>query len=267
MKTTVYQINTPVSIVLLTDTHNRDPKPIIHALREHRPEMIAVAGDLVIGRPPITGLLLDKNENVLPLLQACAEIAPTFVSLGNHEGIVCDEDLDLLRSSGVTLLDNNWCEWNGIIIGGLTSPKVLFMRRIRAAMKRSERYPTYDAWRNSDDPAIVNALENRKKPDLAWLPEFEARDGFKILLAHEPHLWEPYLRDRIIDLILSGHAHGGQWRFFGHGIWAPDQGLFPKYTSGIHENLIISRGLANTAAPIPRIFNPTELVILVNRSS
>lgn len=54
-----------------------------------------------------------------------------------------------------------------------------------------------------------------------------------------------------IDLVLSGHAHGGQIRLFGQGLFAPGQGILPKYTSGVHENMIISKGLANTAGTIP----------------
>jgi predicted MPP superfamily phosphohydrolase len=72
------------------------------------------------------------------------------------------------------------------------------------------------------------------------------------------------LCDRKIDLVLSGHAHGGQWRFLGQGILSPGQGLFPKYTSGVHEGrygrMIISRGLSNPYKAVPRFGNPCELV-------
>ena len=62
--------------------------------------------------------------------------------------------------------------------------------------------------------------------------------------------------------MVSGHAHGGQWRIFGRGVFAPGQGLFPKYTSGIHDGrLVISRGLKKSGT-IPRIFNSPELVII-----
>ena len=72
-----------------------------------------------------------------------------------------------------------------------------------------------------------------------------------------------YLKERGIDLLLSGHAHGGQFQFFGQGVFAPGQGIFPKYTTGVHDGrFVISRGLCNTAKPIPRLFNPTELVII-----
>ena len=92
-------------------------------------------------------------------------------------------------------------------------------------------------------------------------------DGFKILLCHYPHYYHRYIKNTDIDLILSGHAHGGQWRIFGRGVFAPHQGLFPKYTSGMHDDrLIISRGVVNNAKPIPRLFNPCE-IILINLKS
>ena len=89
------------------------------------------------------------------------------------------------------------------------------------------------------------------------------RSGYKVLLSHHPEYYPEYIKDLDIDLILSGHAHGGQLRFFGRGLFAPGQGLLPKYTSGIHDGrMIVSRGLANNAPPIPRLFNSKELIFI-----
>ncbi len=69
-------------------------------------------------------------------------------------------------------------------------------------------------------------------------------------------------------MVLSGHAHGGQWRipFLLNGLYAPNQGLFPKYAGGRYDyengTLIVSRGLARESTPMPRIFNRPELVIV-----
>ena len=100
----------------------------------------------------------------------------------------------------------------------------------------------------------------------AWLQEFEDESGYRILLSHHPEYWslrEPQLCEHPIDLVLSGHAHGGQIRLFNRGIYAPSQGWMPKYTSGVfegeHGNMVVSRGLANTAS-VPRLFNEPELV-------
>ena len=69
-----------------------------------------------------------------------------------------------------------------------------------------------------------------------------------------------------IDLILAGHAHGGQWRFFSRGVLAPGQGLMAKYVRGAYGNMIVGTGVSNTAAPlIPRLFNPREIVEITIR--
>lgn len=101
------------------------------------------------------------------------------------------------------------------------------------------------------------------KPDTSWLHDFAASSGYHILLSHHPEYY-PFIPSSI-DLVLSGHAHGGQWNYYSFkdrrwkGIFAPGQGLFPKYTSGMYGKMIVSRGLANTTW-VPRICNPTEVV-------
>ena len=88
----------------------------------------------------------------------------------------------------------------------------------------------------------------------------------KILLAHEPQFFDKYASAGY-DLVLCGHAHGGQWRipFTGIGLFAPGQGKFPKYTAGLHEKggtkMIISRGLGNSEFPL-RLFNRPEIIII-----
>ena len=90
--------------------------------------------------------------------------------------------------------------------------------------------------------------------------------GYRILLAHRPDAIDEY-RQMDFDLILSGHAHGGQWRIPGwiNGVYAPGQGLCPRYAGGLYllDDLafIVSRGLSNNTW-VPRIFNPPELVVI-----
>jgi hypothetical protein len=109
------------------------------------------------------------------------------------------------------------------------------------------------------DPSL-----NLKEPDLDFLQSFGGRAGYKILLCHYPHYYEKYLKQTDIDLVLSGHAHGGQWRFFGRGIFAPGQGFFPKYTSGFydgkHGKMLVGRGLGDSHILPPRINNKTEII-------
>ena len=99
-------------------------------------------------------------------------------------------------------------------------------------------------------------------PRLDWLDELCRAEAPRILLCHHPEYYAEYLHDLPLDLIVSGHAHGGQWRIFGRGVFAPGQGIFPKYTKGVHDGrLVISTGLKKSHR-LPRIFNPPEVVFV-----
>ncbi len=96
-----------------------------------------------------------------------------------------------------------------------------------------------------------------------WLDEFAALPQYHILLCHHPELYSPLLKERNIELIVSGHAHGGQIRIGGKGLYAPGQGFFPKYTKGVYDKrLVVSAGLSDNGGIIPRVNNPTEVVVL-----
>ena len=102
---------------------------------------------------------------------------------------------------------------------------------------------------------IVNALEGT------------SGEMYRILLSHRPEKTDIYGRYDI-DLVLSGHAHGGQWRIPGliEGVYAPHQGILPRITAGIYElangKLIVSKGLARETTIVPRLFNNPEIVII-----
>lgn len=222
---TIYRVEGSPRLALLTDIHNRPYGEIIESVKKKGVELICIAGDVVNGHGN------GPQENVIPFLTACASIAPTYMSLGNHERVLDTQQIKEIEKTGVVLLENEYKRLDGLVIGGLTSGKV------------SQR-----------ETGI-------KEPEVAWLEEFAVESGFHILLSHHPEYFPLIPPD--IDLILSGHAHGGQWRFFNRGVFAPGQGLFPRYTSGVYEEdgkkMIVSRGLANTA-PVPRFNNPTEIV-------
>ena len=92
-------------------------------------------------------------------------------------------------------------------------------------------------------------------------------DSYNIILSHRPDYFDTYTAQDY-DLALCGHAHGGQWRIPGilNGLYAPNQGLFPKYAGGLYEEdgttMIVSRGLARESTRIPRLYNRPELVII-----
>lgn len=247
----------PFVIALIADFHDGNPEPVVASLSKRRPGVIAVAGDSVSYAVPRNGLAVDEQENVLPLLRACVSIAPTFVSLGNHEMVFVDGDLERIREVGATVVDDEWVDFDGVKIGGLTSMYVRFARSLRNG-------------REDADGSVVpknGDVANFSKPDLSWIPN--AGDGYKILLSHHPELF-PEIPDEV-DLVLSGHAHGGQFAFYNPfrrrmcGLYAPNQGLFPKYTAGVYEKpsssslMVVSRGITNTTR-IPRIGTPREVV-------
>lgn len=252
MKETFYNYDFPLKICLLADIHNRPYDEISRSLRRQQPDIIAVAGDFLYTYAPTDDTpVMSRTRYSLDFLADCAKHSPTFVSLGNHEWMLSDKDKEIIAGTGVKLLDNTWTQFNGVFIGALTSSGVSAYAEFRKGKQQ-----VYPKWQHFNAP-------QRNEPVIGWLDEFEKQSGKKLLLCHHPEYRDKYLKDKKIDLILSGHAHGGQIRLFGRGLYAPGQGLFPRYTSGVHENMIISRGLANTAGFIPRLFNPREIVYIV----
>ena len=242
----------PLRIAHVSDLHERPYGKVLRSLEQNRPDLICVTGDFFYGRPPKTGLKAEV-AGVLPFFRACAQIAPCFVSLGNHEWLIMPEDTALINETGVRVLDNEFtaCEIAGarLIIGGLSSARVSGSQRLR---KTGSNLRASDLYTHT----------SRIPPVLDWLDAYCAAPCYRILLCHHPEYYPLYLKGRDIPLILSGHAHGGQVRIFGQGLFSPGQGLFPKLTSGVTDGrLVISRGLAN-CQKVPRLFNPTEIVYI-----
>lgn len=241
MRTTYYRVRTDaalgcVRLAVASDLHDSPWREIAERLRAEKPDMILIPGDLTDDH----GLRNPRNGGY-EFLSVCASIAPTYYSLGNHE-VACyhreqrypiprpidDEIRARIAKTGAVLLENDCVRVGDYVICGLSSG--------------------------------INGRKN--EPDADALARFAAMDGVRILLCHHPEYYVPYIRKTNIDLTLSGHAHGGHWRFFGRGVYAPGQGLFPKYTSGLIDGrCVISRGIGNHTW-IPRIFNPTELVMV-----
>lgn len=237
MTVTEYKIkcNIPHSLraAFVADTHDKPYARIAEEIKKRRVDMILLTGDIIYAHD-------DVADNGFNMLFDFAKLAPTFMSLGNHEGGAVKVVRKICSEAGVTLLEDTFAEFKGIKIGGLTSGYIV------------------------DGVGIPEShWKSTPAPNLDWLNKFACEDGYKLLLNHHPEYYPKYIRDLDIDLTLSGHAHGGQCRVFGRGLFAPGQGFFPKYTSGMHENrLIVSRGLANNAPPIPRLFNGKELIFI-----
>ena len=220
-------LTAPVTVAHVSDLHDRSPKTVLAALEALSPDLIALTGDLFHR--------LDTARYALPFLRAAAGIAPTVYSLGNHEWLE-EGDRERITACGAILLDNESVRVGELTVGGLSSG---FGRQKQGNLKAT--------------PA----------PDRAFLARFAAEEGVRLLLCHHPEYYPEFIRPLPIHLTLSGHAHGGQWRIGRQGIFAPGQGLFPRYTGGLYDGgrLEVSRGLSNTA-PVPRLFNPTELPVL-----
>lgn len=224
-------ISAPVRIAVVADLHNGRYEEILSALAGEVPTLVAVPGDF-LDTP-------HKTARAFAFLREVAARYPTFVSLGNHDvrSMSGEALFSALRHTGATLLQNSSVFFAGIQLGGLSTGYA-------HGGKQSRLRPP---------PA----------PDLAFLDRFSATEGFHLLLSHHPEYFDPYIAKHPIELILSGHAHGGQWSLGRHGLFAPGQGLFPRYTAGLyHGRLLVSRGLCRTHPYLLRIGNPRELVML-----
>lgn len=226
-----YKVTEPVRIAHVSDLHSeyygRDMKTLIEAIDGQSPDAIVMTGDIFDD--------IRDNENTRIFLKAAAAKYPCFYVSGNHEmrkgGWLKfrEEAADL----GVTVLEGQNITLKGITICGASS--------------------TGDG-RLTFDESVEKCAE-------------ESVNGFNVLLAHYPEEVEYYRSFGKFDLILAGHAHGGQWRvpYLINGVFAPDQGIFPEYAGGMYESdngiMIVSRGLSRTSV-VPRIFNNPELVII-----
>ena len=231
-------------IAQVSDLHNAEfgdgNQRLLDMLREAEPDMIAITGDLIDSRKTNIAVALAFAEEAV-------RIAPCYYVSGNHEARVPEyRELKAgLEAAGVTVLDDARVEieisGNSITIIGVNDPSFL------------ADYLTSDA-----------AVMDRK------LSELSSEDAsFTILLSHRPELFDTYAAHDM-DLVLTGHAHGGQFRLpLIGGLIAPNQGLFPKYDDGLYSegntNMIVSRGLGNSIIPF-RFNNRPEVVLIELKS-
>ena len=228
-------------IAHVSDLHNaemgKDNETLLTMLRDADPDMIAITGDLIDSR----------NTNVeiaLQFAQEAMKIAPCYYVSGNHEARVNEyEELkNGLISAGVTVLEDVRTE---ISMEGETITLI------------GVNDPSYQTdYLFGDSETVMNTK----------LEELHSeKDGFTVLLSHRPELFDTYA-DHGIDLVLSGHAHGGQFRLpFIGGLVAPNQGLFPEYDADIYTenntNMLVSRGVGNSILPF-RINNRPEVILI-----
>ena len=227
-----------VRCILITDLHScyygKNQKNLIKKIDKENPDIIFLGGDIFDDK-------LD-DDNAIALLEDLSKKYKCFYASGNHEywSERCDEMKAKVRSLGITVLEGD-CET--ITVNGKTIDVC-----------------------GVDDPTRLYERQFKEQLDNAYAKTSD--DHYKILLTHRPERTDLYIKYDY-DLILSGHAHAGQIRipFVNIGLYAPNQGLFSKYVSGIYtlENgsrLIVSRGLARESTPAPRFINHPEIVVI-----
>lgn len=228
-------------IAQVSDLHNAEfgegNKDLISLLSQTAPDIIVLTGDLIDSRQTDIEIALDFASKAI-------QIAPVYYVSGNHEARVPEyEELKMgLTEAGNTVLENQKVQiardGESITLMGIQDPSF-----------RTD-YLFGDA--ESVSRQAISELQNES-------------DGFTVLLSHRPELFGVYV-DAGIDLVFSGHSHGGQFRLpFIGGLVAPNQGFFPKYDAGQfnEENttMIVSRGVGNSIIPF-RINNPPEIVVV-----
>ena len=220
-------------IVHISDLHNKsfgkNQEKLLKKIEEISPDIIAITGDLIDRRKY-------NLEVALSFVKGAVDIAPVYYVSGNHEAWSgkYEEIKDELISLNVQVLDDE-----------------------KISIHRKDEFIDIIGLKDPDFHTS-NDLEDQ-------LMNLSEENNFQILLSHRPELINLYSKEKI-DLIFSGHAHGGQFRLpFIGGIIAPDQGLFPEYSSGLYvkdkSTLIVSRGLGNSIIPL-RLFNQPEIIVL-----
>lgn len=225
-------------IVVVSDLHNAEygenNSRLIRQIEEENPDLIAITGDFVdSGRTDI--------DLAGDLAKTLADMAPCYYVTGNHEAWLGEQYSELkkrLTEEGVVILHDTAVQLTKghetIQLAGLDDPD----------------------FTDRDSSVQQSMLETK-------LGRMNLTDDYCILLSHRPETFDAYVAQGI-DLVLSGHAHGGQFRFpFVGGIIAPNQGWFPKYDAGIYSEqettMIVSRGIGNSVIPV-RFNNRPEIV-------
>lgn len=231
------KVSKPVRLAVVTDYHGCDYGPdgaeLVQAVSALAPDAILLVGDMFSadGDP----------EEELRMFRQLDSIAFTYYVTGNHEYWEHNVPQLLARiaETGVTVLDQSCVS---LVVDG---------QRINLC-----GVPDPYAYVDTEE-ALDRAADDIDHP------------AFTVLMAHRPELIEKYAATGSFDLVVSGHAHGGQVRIPGivNGLCAPNQGWFPQYAGGRYDvdgtTMIVSRGLSTQRQMgVPRAFNRPELVLV-----
>ncbi len=232
------KLSAPIRIALVTDLHacwyGEEQAELVDAVLDLAPDVVLLGGDIFDDELPF--------DNARAFVSAIAAQFPTYYVAGNHEHRRGEMDTihQMVRDAGAAVL------------AGDCVPLTIGTQTINLC--------------GVDDPEGMDANEYTAQLNRTFAAAEPGR--FTILLTHRPERIQEYLAHSV-DLVLAGHAHGGQWRIPGllNGLIAPNQGLFPKYAGGKYDfasgaTMVVSRGLARESTRIPRVYNPPELVFV-----
>lgn len=226
------------TIVHLSDFHNQkygpDVKSVIPFVENAHPDLIAFTGDLVDSRN-------FRPEPALELMRELVPIAPVYYVPGNHEWATGRYE---------------WLE---------TQLRAIGVRVLRNERDRLTRDAAEIAVLGIDDPIFQGNRTDAVSREITAALEGLKPEAFTVLLSHRPEVMPTYA-DLGLDIVLTGHAHGGQVRLpLVGGLVAPHQGLFPTYDAGVYEmeqtRMVVHRGLGNSIVPL-RLFNRPEVVVI-----
>ena len=241
------ELSEPIRIVHLTDLHSHEfgeeNRELVELVAALEPDLILMTGDMMDRS--------DENADVVCALSGeLAAVAPVYYGYGNHEYAWMNahgESLTpALTGAGAMVLD---VEYLDITVNG-----------------QDLRIGGYHGYYRQ--PHMYPVTEEQEVTERMFYDDFEDTNRYKILLSHIPTAWIDwgYLDKFPVDLVLSGHYHGGQivlpWL---GGLYAPYIGLLPPYTEGMYEGeeatCILSAGLGSSPG-IPRINNLPEIVVV-----
>lgn len=253
-------------IVQLTDIHSikseEQINQIINKIKKQKPDIICITGDLIDSGNYIS----QKNAQVekkiitpegltIKFIQKLLEITDVYYVYGNHEMMLLDfpetnEFKVALEEAGVKILNNKieflYKENSKIKLIGLQDPATLY---------KDELYSDLEGTSSEKARKVLQDLYVQ-----------DSSECFTILLAHRPECFETYVSYNI-DLILSGHTHGGMLRLpFIRGIYAHPQGFFPEYSYGKYKKrnstMIVGAGIGYSGNIHFRVYNLPEIEVI-----
>ena len=250
-------------IVLVSDLQSKRfgkaQRRLVKKIASCMPDVVLFAGDMP-----------DRNhtdfEACRELIKGLGTVAPTYYVNGNHESSLDDKLVnsmyEYMERCGWTILSDKGCAAHIMSrIKAGTSYKIAIAGISQETLNESRGWD-----RTSPVHDVELIAETGRKAVRSAKAAAGADDAFTALLVHEPQFVSDYTESGA-DLIVCGHAHGGQIRIPGTGIglFAPEQGILPKYTSGIYDcggtKMAVSRGLGNSTFPF-RVFNRPEIVVI-----